>query len=81
MSKPLRLHAGDGMAIDVESYGEKLHFGTAAPTNGGAGFSPGCLWGVHQAWNEATTFYINTGTNTECHVDRLGSEPGGSGAA
>jgi hypothetical protein len=62
MSAPLRLQAGDGMAIWVPVYGEWLHFFNGVPTNGATGFMPNALGVNLQAAAGDTNWYINTGT-------------------
>lgn len=80
MSKPVRLHSGEEGAIFGQS-GNKWFAGSAAvPTDGGAGYEPGCLY-LHTDSSGATSLYKNIGTATSCNFDPLLAGASGQGAA
>tara|TARA_X000001388_G_scaffold49567_1_gene35675 strand:+ start:265 stop:495 length:231 start_codon:yes stop_codon:yes gene_type:complete len=57
---------------EIAHGGKVFDFGTAAPTNGAAGFAPGCIFinvASTTGAGAADYLFINVGTATACNFD------------
>lgn len=61
MSKPGNEHAGVGILHEVPGLGILQAYGTAAPTNGVAGYANSCTW-QHIGGAADSNLFINEGT-------------------
>lgn len=66
MSHALNIHDNRGLIARDGTRGNLIAYGTTKPTDGTAGYAPGCLWINVSAYSEATTLYFNTGTLASC---------------
>lgn len=48
-----------------------LDFGATVPSDGGAGYAPGCLFIQTDGTDEATVWYANVGTASSCNFDAV----------
>ena len=52
-----------GVVVRKPNVGIMQVVSATTPTNGQAGYGPGCLWQNHSG-SAGTVLYVNTGTNT-----------------
>lgn len=67
MSHQVNLHDGTGDIASIPGYGKVIDSGTTVPTDGDAGYAPGCLF----IDISAGAVYINEGSNTSCDFDAI----------
>lgn len=63
MSRRHDVQSGDGVVVAISPAQASYVIKNTTPTNGVAGFMPGCFW-VNRAGTAGTIFYVNTGTAT-----------------
>lgn len=62
MSKPVNLHAGDGIIVTDPSLGILIAYGSTVPVTATIGYAPGCMFIKTTASSIAAAIYFNNGT-------------------
>jgi hypothetical protein len=68
MSKPLVLHAENGIIVDIPGTGIIVAYGTTVPADAATGYATGCLF-LHTDGGDGTSLYVNEGSNTSADFD------------
>lgn len=68
--KTQQLHDSTGVLERLPNVGIMKAVGTTVPTDGSAGYAPGCLF-IDTDGAAGSQFYINEGTNTSCDFNLL----------
>lgn len=70
MSHKLNLHDGVGTLNEIPGYGITMAAGTTVPSDGAAGYAPGCIF-QHLDGAAGTVIYVNEGTNASADFNAI----------
>lgn len=70
MSAQINIHSANGVVATDPGNGILIAFGQTVPTDGGSGYSTGCLF-IHTDGGAGTALYCNEGTNASCDFDAV----------
>ena len=69
MGHGINLHTNDGIIAQTPGVGISLAAGATVPTDGTAGYAPGCTFWQTDGNSDTTYQYVNVGTRTSCNFD------------
>lgn len=66
MSHAINLHDATGVLATVDNLKPALLTGATVPTDGTAGYAPGCIFLKNSGNGIGSTMYVNEGSVTSC---------------